>query len=250
MFHEFIRTPKRVAVIPDGQRRYALQKGIPLEESYRQGAERVEEIIDWTQKSVKHGVIGTELIAFWGGSVENLVKRPEQECAILHNIYDTFLERLTQQMDEPDRRDVRFVHMGETQHLRETTHALIREITGHTKRRMGLIVALCLDYGSEQDLEQAARTYSYMRWLNLLVGRKVKQADYLYLARQGIAPAPFDYVIRTGTAKNKPYLSRFGEGYGVLQEQYHPEYFPEYSVQQFDHDVTCDFPMRRQTKGG
>jgi undecaprenyl diphosphate synthase len=186
-----------------------------------------------------------ELLAFWSGSEDNLTKRPGDEVAILQEIYSRFLQRLASCMDKSDKRDVRFLHIGRSDRFSPEISRLIREIAKHTRNREGLKVVLALDYGGREDRWQAIRAYAQQWWKPWEWGKS--WLDYTYLGQQGVSAAPFDYVIRTGA--KSPYLSHFADTYGVHEEQFHTEYFPDYTVEMFADDVLNDYPCRRQRRG-
>ena len=80
--------PAHVAIIPDGNRRWARKRGMPISEGHEEGARNVERLIKYALKK------GIQCLSFWGSSMDNLKKRPLEEKIALMDIYKRYFERL------------------------------------------------------------------------------------------------------------------------------------------------------------
>ena len=80
--------PKHIAIIPDGNRRWAKAKGLKPQAGHEEGAKNIEKIINRALE------IGIRYISFWGSSLENLGKRPMQEKRALLRIYEKYFKKL------------------------------------------------------------------------------------------------------------------------------------------------------------
>lgn len=80
--------PKHVAIIPDGNRRWAKSKGMKPWEGHEAGAKIIEQI---SQEALK---LGVKYITFWGSSVDNMSKRPLEEKRALLDIYERYFNKL------------------------------------------------------------------------------------------------------------------------------------------------------------
>lgn len=85
--------PKHIAIIPDGNRRWAKRKGLPVWEGHRVGAKNFEKI---AKAALDMGLF---CLTFWGGSYDNLTKRPETELKFLKEIYRVNFSRLLKNKD-------------------------------------------------------------------------------------------------------------------------------------------------------
>ena len=80
--------PKHIAIIPDGNRRWAKQKGLDPWLGHEAGAENMEELARWAFDN------GIYSLSFWGSSLENLQKRPLKEKQELLRIYEEYFKKL------------------------------------------------------------------------------------------------------------------------------------------------------------
>lgn len=80
--------PNHVAIIPDGNRRWASARGLNPWDGHEAGAKNTEKIIEKARE------LGIRVFSFWGSSVENLAKRPFEEKRALLGIYEEYFKRL------------------------------------------------------------------------------------------------------------------------------------------------------------
>lgn len=80
--------PKHIAIIPDGNRRWAKEKGLKPWKGHDAGAEVMEGLARW---SFDHGIY---CLSFWGSSLENMKKRPLREKQELLKIYEEYFKKL------------------------------------------------------------------------------------------------------------------------------------------------------------
>ncbi len=139
--------PRHVAVIMDGNGRWAEQRALPRAAGHRAGAKAVRTTVE---QSVRHGIAALTLFAF---SSENW-RRPADEVGVLMQL---FLESLDREVAELDANGVRLRFIGERERL---TPALVERMTAaeaRTARRERLDLVIAVAYGGRWDLVQAAR---------------------------------------------------------------------------------------------
>jgi undecaprenyl diphosphate synthase len=143
-------TPAHVAIIMDGNGRWAKQRGLPRIEGHRRGVETVRGIIDAAKE------LGIRYLTLYAFSVENW-KRPQEEVGALMSLLEYFLKRETATLVK---NQVRLLAIGRTQDLPvvvrrqlEAAIAATAEFTGHT-------LVLALNYGSRTEVIDAARAYA------------------------------------------------------------------------------------------
>jgi undecaprenyl diphosphate synthase len=230
--------PLRLAVIPDGQRRWARANGKSFKEAYEAGAAIIQAQIDVAAEE------GAAVFAVWGGSVENLRERPAAELAVLHAVYETFLKRVRDEwMHEPANAALRFVHMGRADLLTKTERALIDEIAAATKDRPGMVVALCLGYSGRDEEERALEEWK-------AGGCAGDWKQHLDLPKQGIPYATFDLIVRTGEGTDGPvHDNEFLHAYrGETRVRFRPELFPDVSAEMLRDDISA-FRAADQRRG-
>ncbi|MGQ0428746.1 MAG: polyprenyl diphosphate synthase [Gammaproteobacteria bacterium] len=179
--------PRHVAVIMDGNGRWAEQRALPRAAGHRAGAKAVRTTVE---QSVRHGVRALTLFAF---SSENW-RRPAEEVGVLMQL---FLESLDREVAELDANGVRLRFIGDRARL---APALVERMAGAEARtagrdRLDLVVAVA--YGGRWDLARAAQSLAADAAAGRIEpGAVDEEALGARLATAG-RPAP-DLFIRTG----------------------------------------------------
>ncbi len=172
---DFKRMPRHIAVIMDGNGRWAKSRNLPRVEGHRAGIASVREIVE-TAARLELGVI--TLYAF---SVENW-KRPRYEVATLMLLLKEYLRKeLATLMDN----NIRFVPIGRVDGLDETVQRELRYAQEQTARNTGLLFQIALNYGGRAEIVDTVN-----RIMALLREREMSDAvideaffsDHLYTA--------------------------------------------------------------------
>ena len=99
-----------MAIIPDGNRRWARARGLDHWKGHEAGAENTENLVRRAR------ALGVRCISFWGSSQDNLAKRPIQETRALLHIYETYFAKLAESPDiHEDRAKINFIGRWEEQ---------------------------------------------------------------------------------------------------------------------------------------
>src|SRR5688572_3298223 len=172
---DFKRLPRHIAVIMDGNGRWAKSRNLPRVEGHRAGISSVREIVE-TGARLELGVM--TLYAF---SVENW-KRPRYEVATLMLLLKEYLRKeLATLMDN----NIRFVPIGRVDGLDETVQRELRYAQEQTSRNTGLLFQIALNYGGLAEIVDTVN-----RIMALLREREMSDAvvdeaffsDHLYTA--------------------------------------------------------------------
>ncbi len=142
--------PKHIAIIMDGNGRWAKARGLPRIEGHREGAKRVKEIVKAAQE------LGVKVVTFFAFSSENW-SRPKREISFLMKYLDNFLVR---EIREMDKKNIRFLSIGRDEPLPLAIQKRIKEAEAKTKDNTGLIVVLALNYGARQEIVDAAKKFA------------------------------------------------------------------------------------------
>ena len=177
--------PQHIAIIMDGNRRWARNRFMPAALGHAAGARRVREIV---QACAEAGVPYLSLFAF---STENW-KRPEEEVSSLMGLFRTYLEREVSSMNE---NGVRLRVLGDTSRFAEPLQALIRQAETQTAANTRITLLVCANYGGRWDMLQAARAWQAAHPQQSLQDM-TEQTLAPYLSTAG-APE-VDLLIRTG----------------------------------------------------
>ena len=140
-------TPRHVAIIMDGNGRWAKRKGLPKIAGHRAGAKSVEETIKAAREA------GIEILTLYTFSTENW-KRPKKEVDSLMKLLETYLDKESERLAK---KDIRIKAIGRIEGLPEGVRDKIKKIEEKTKDNKGLLLNLALNYGSRPEITDAAK---------------------------------------------------------------------------------------------
>lgn len=143
-----LKIPQHVAVIMDGNGRWAEQHGLPRIEGHRKGTQAVKRILEAA------GDFGVKNITLFAFSVENW-SRPKQEVAALMQLLESFLQEQEEQLVK---RGMRLNVLGRTSELPINTQKQLRKIEQATQAFDNLTVGLALNYGSRTEVVDAVKS--------------------------------------------------------------------------------------------
>ena len=179
-------TPKHIAIIMDGNGRWAKQHKVPRIEGHHRGAEAVKRTIKVAQEN---GVKNLTLFAF---SVENW-NRPKLEVSALMNLLERFL---SEQMPELIKRKIRLRVIGRYRELPERIQALLHEAEETTQDYDEFTLGLALNYGSRTEVVDAVKAVAQAANAGLVDLNKIDYNSFRQYLYTRDMPDP-DLVIRT-----------------------------------------------------
>src|ERR1700704_5388552 len=141
------RLPRHVAIIMDGNGRWAAQRGQPRIAGHRAGVEAVRAAVDTGAR------LGLGALTLYAFSTENW-KRPRYEIDALMRMLRRYL-RL--ELDEIDRQNIKFQTIGRTGMLSDNVRREIARATEKTAKNTGMILTVALNYGSRAEIIDACR---------------------------------------------------------------------------------------------
>ncbi|MDR2878165.1 MAG: isoprenyl transferase [Chromatiales bacterium] len=181
------RVPAHVAIIMDGNGRWAERRHLPRIAGHHAGSETVREIV---RACVRKNIGVLTLFAF---SSENW-RRPEREVSLL---LDLLLSSLRREVDELRRNGVRLRFIGDRSIFAATLRESMGEAERLTEPNTGLLLIIALNYGGRWDIAQAMRTIAREVQSGALSASKIdEQTIDDHLSLSGV-PEP-DLFIRTG----------------------------------------------------
>lgn len=136
-----------IAIIMDGNGRWAKERGLPRAEGHRAGAESIREV---TEACIELGVKYLTLYAF---SSENW-NRPQTEVDALMKLLDRFLD---DKASELDRQNIRLVAIGDLDRLPAATRKRLDRIQAQTQNHQTMTLVLALSYGAREEITAAVR---------------------------------------------------------------------------------------------
>jgi undecaprenyl diphosphate synthase len=184
------KMPHHIAIIMDGNGRWATQRGLMRFQGHRQGARTVGKIVDYCVD------IGIDCLTLYSFSMQNW-KRPKLEVAFLMQLYTRYFIGIRKTLKE---HNVRLIHIGRTEKLPPKLIREMHKTIEISSKYTGMTLAIALNYGSREEIVDAAKKIS----LACIDGKlTVEQIDEniinnnLYTASM---PDP-DLLIRTSSEK-------------------------------------------------
>ena len=221
--------PTHVAIIMDGNGRWAAERGLSRTDGHRAGTENIRRIL---QAFAAHGVRYLTLFAF---STENW-ERPTHEVNALIEILQEMVRSETNKLHEEG---VRLLHIGRVDRLPNVVQKAITDAIELTKDNNNITVALAYDYGGRSEMTQAIKSI-------LADGIQASEIDeqligkYLYTAGM---PDP-DLIIRTAGEMR---ISNFLLWQAAYAEYYSTDvYWPEFDETEVDKAIAAYGQRRRK----
>ena len=231
-FVGFQRIPGHVALIPDGNRRWARFKGLDATFGhYKAGAySNIEELFREAQR------LRVKYMSIWGFSSENWKRSASERKAI----FDLILSGVERFLRDAHKNKMRFRHIGRKDRLPKKLAEALTKLENETKNYDKFNIQLCLDYGGRDEV---------IRAVNKILKSSKKEIDEnefsKFLDGYGI-PDP-DLIIRTGGEKR---LSGFMPFQSSYSELYFSElYFPDFNVKELRKAIR-EYGKRRRRFGG
>lgn len=233
---DFKRLPRHVAVIMDGNGRWAKKHKLNVAMGHRQGTETLREIIRHTDD------LGIEALSIYAFSTENWSRSKEEVAALMQLILDFFASEI----DELDAKNVRILILGDKADLPEKQREVLIQAEERTAGNTGLKLNIALNYGGRAELARAARELALLVQAGQIVPGDITEktlADHLYTHGQ----PDVDLLIRTSGEMR---LSNF-----LLYQCAYAEFlfptvlWPDFSVQDYD-EALLAYGGRERRFGG
>ena len=227
---------KHVAIIMDGNGRWAKERGWPRTRGHKEAFDRIIEIFDYCAD------YDIKVLSLYAFSTENW-KRPVAEIKFLFKYLEIFFNR---EIDRIMKDGTKIIVSGDISKLPEKTRKTTEKAIEMTKNNKGIVLNICLNYGGKEELTRAAR----------LIAKEVKEGkleledineqvmeNHLYTA--GLPNV--DLMIRTSgeirTSNFLPWQIAYAE------YVFTPVYFPDFKRKEFV-DCLIEFNKRNRRYGG
>ncbi len=180
------RLPQHVAVIMDGNGRWAEQRGLSRIHGHRVGKESVRAIVETSRR------LGIRYLSLYAFSTENW-NRPPREVDSLMSLLRRYLAT---ELDKMMKNQIRLVAVGSLRRLPPAVRDALRATIAATRRNTGMTVILAVSYGAREEIARAARKIARQVERGQLRADEVTTATVAgHLGTAGI-PDP-DLLIRT-----------------------------------------------------
>ena len=232
---EFDKLPEHVAIIMDGNGRWARKHKLSVSKGHRQGTETLREIIRHTDD------LGIKALSLYAFSTENWKRSEEEVAALMQLILDFFASEI----DELDAKNVRILILGDKSGLPEKQRETLKEAERRTEKNTGLRLNIAVNYGGRAELVKAAREIATLAVNGTLPVDAITEetiSDHLYTRGQ----PDVDLLIRTSGEQR---LSNFLLYQNAYAEFVFPEIlWPDFTVH--DYDLALDAYAHRERRFG
>jgi len=232
----FLTVPEHVAIIMDGNGRWAKQRGLPRTMGHRKGVDAVREAVRAA------GDVGIKYLTLFAFSSENW-RRPETEVSDLLGLLKAFIRR---DLAELHRQNVRVKVIGDRHSLKSDILDLLVDAEETTKANTALTLIIAFNYGSRDEIARAMASLARDVEAGRLRAQDISPA--LIDARLDTAGIPDpDLIIRTSGEER---LSNFLLWQAAYSEFiFVPEYWPDFSREIF-YSALETFASRDRRFGG
>jgi undecaprenyl diphosphate synthase len=231
-----MRIPRHIAIIMDGNGRWAASRGLPRIAGHREGARRVRAVVEECAR------LGVEALTLYSFSSENW-KRPEDEVTALMELARHHLQLERQMMLA---NNVRFRRIGRREGLPAPVLAELDRTEDETSTCTGMTLCLAMNYGSRQEIVDAVQTIAQRVRRGELDPGAVNEGTIAGALDTHGLPDP-DLLVRTAGERR---ISNFLLWQISYAELYVTDVlWPEFKVPELAAAI-ADFNARRRTYGG
>ena len=228
--------PRHVAIIMDGNGRWATERGQPRSAGHRQGVEALRRTVRAA------GEMGIGILTLYSFSSENW-SRPASEVRFLLELLRRFIRTDVAELHQAN---VRVMMIGDRDGLESSLRTMVEEAEALTRENQGMKLVIAFNYGSRQEITRAVR----------VIARKVAEGK---IAPGDITPAVIGNHLDTGGLPEPDLLIRTGgeqrlSNYLLWQCAYTefvflPEYWPEFGAELLNRAIMT-YRMRDRRFGG
>ena len=229
------RPPRHIAIILDGNGRWAKKRGMPRTAGHAAGAETFRRIATACKD------LGVEYLTVYAFSTENW-KRPEGEVSTIMKLLGKYLHEA---IDTMERDHIRMKVFGDIEGLSPELQALVEKTDEISQRYEGFQANICLNYGGRDEILHAARRYAQDCAEGKIKGELTEELFSGYLYSAGI-PDP-DLLIRPGGEQR---ISNFLLWQCAYAEFYFTDVlWPDFTPEELDKAIAV-FHSRDRRYGG
>ena len=233
---EVFEVPRHVAIIMDGNGRWAAARGLPRGEGHRRGVEALRKTIRAA------GDMGIRFVTIFSFSAENW-SRPANEIGELMGLLRRFIRN---DLAELHKSNVRVRIIGERKGLDDDIARLLIEAEELTKENDGLVLIVAFNYGARQEITRAAR-----RLAERVARGEIGPSDITMASLSAFLDAPDlpdpDLIIRTSGEQRLSNFLLWQAAYSELV--FVPTYWPDFDRAALEYAIQ-EFRQRERRFGG
>lgn len=227
--------PEHVAIILDGNRRWAKRRGLKTLQGHKKGAENAKKLVPYI---IDRGVKVVSAFVF---SVENF-SRSEEEVSYL---MDLFVNWFQKELEEIHKENIRIVFSGRRNPLRKDVLEAMDLIQEKTKNNTKGIFNICINYGGQQEIVDATKKVIEEVRQGRITEEEINEktlSKYMYNELP-----PIDLLIRTSGEQRVSNFMLYELSYAEIY--FTPVCFPDFNEECFEEAIE-DFNKRERKFGG
>lgn len=226
-----MQIPKHIVLFPDGNRRWAKQKGIASLEGHKKGYENLMDFSEWCKNR------GVKVLTAFGFSTENWNRAKEEVDYLMRLLEAGLIENLK----KDDKEGVKVRVIGQKERLPESLQKAIERVENETKNNDKLFLNLAISYGGKWDILQAVKKIVEEK----IPAEKIDEELFESYLSTASLPSP-DFIIRVGGEKR---LSNFVLWQAAYSELYFcPKFWPDFTEQDLN-EALAEFDRRARRFG-
>ncbi|PIV09351.1 di-trans,poly-cis-decaprenylcistransferase [Candidatus Roizmanbacteria bacterium CG02_land_8_20_14_3_00_36_15] len=214
--------PNHVAIIPDGNRRWAKERGLPTLVGHQKGFQKA---IDIGKKARQMGI---KILTLWAFSTENW-QRSKEEVGYLMGIYKRLIDKY---LKEALKEQMRIVHLGRKDRIDDVLRKKIDAAEEKTKNFNKYYLAIALDYGGRDEVLRCAQQIQSSKFKGQNLTKKVFEN---FLDTKDLPYPNPDLIIRPGGENRLSGFMLWQSEYAELM--FIKKYFPDFTPADFEECV-------------
>ena len=233
---ENLNIPDHVALILDGNGRWAKKRGLPRQMGHKKGCETLEQTVEDAAR------LGIRYLTVYGFSTENW-KRPEEEVGALMGLFKQYLKDALEDLLNDD---IKIRFLGDTSMFSADLQELIAETIETGKTRTGMVLNLAMNYGSRAEITRAAQNLAEQVKNGALQPSEITEqmlSDHMYTYGE---PDP-DLIIRPSGEYRLSNFLLWQSAYSELI--FMDVLWPDFTTEDLEHCLD-EYAMRNRRFGG
>lgn len=227
--------PNHVAIILDGNRRWAKKRNLPTLLGHKEGLKNIQNLVPYI---INKGVKYLSVFAF---STENFKRSAEE----VNYLMDLFVNWFNKEMKKIHKENIKIIFSGRRENLREDVKQAMDKITSETAHNTKGIFNVCLNYGGQQEIVDATKKIikDYEKSL-IKIADLNENTMYKYMYNE---LPPIDFLIRTSGEERISNFMMYELSYAELY--FTPVLFPDFNEVEFEKAIT-EYNKRNRRFGG
>lgn len=228
--------PRHIAIIMDGNGRWAQRRLLPRAAGHRAGVEAMRQVITRCDE------LGVEALTVYAFSTENWARSREEVGALM----SLLLEYFTREIDELHRKNVRILILGDVDGLPQKQRDAVRAAMERTRGNTGLKLNIALNYGARAELTRAARMLAERAKAGEISPDDIDE-DMLSGSLYTAGLPEVDLLIRTSGEQRLSNFLLYQLAYAEFV--FDPILWPDFDAAALDRDI-AEFQRRQRRFGG